>query len=98
MDQPFGALAAHPRLRLHAGSLGVWEQLTNTGFFVTHSVEEAVFLSDRVVVLTGTPGTVKEIVDTSLERPRVRTELLRNTTYQEYVIHLENLLIEQVAA
>lgn len=98
MDEPFGALDAHTRLRLQAGLLGLWEQLNNTVLFVTHSVEEAVFLSDRVVVLTGTPGTVKEIVDISLERPRVRAELLRNTTYQEYVIHLENLLIEQVAA
>ncbi len=97
MDEPFGALDAHTRLKLQAGLLTLWEQLSNTVLFVTHGVEEAVYLSDRVVVLSGTPGTVKEIVDIDLPRPRVRAELLRNPAYQEYVIHLENLLVAQAA-
>lgn len=98
MDEPFGALDAHTRLKLQAGLLGLWEQLKNTVLFVTHGVEEAVYLSDRVVVLSGTPGTVREVVDIDLPRPRVRAELLRNPRYQEYVIHLENLLVAEAAA
>lgn len=98
MDEPFGALDAHTRIKLQTGLLGLWEQLKNTVLFVTHSVEEAVYLSDRVVVLSGSPGTVREIIDIDLPRPRVRSELLRCQKYQEYVIHLENLLIEEVAA
>lgn len=98
MDEPFGALDAHTRLKLQAGLLGLWEQLKNTVLFVTHGVEEAVYLSDRVVVLSGTPGTVREVVDIDLPRPRVRSELLRNPRYQEYVIHLENLLVAEAAA
>ena len=98
MDEPFGALDAHTRLKLQTGLLGLWEQLKNTVLFVTHGVEEAVYLSDRVVVLSGTPGTVREIVDIDLPRPRVRSELLRNPRYQEYVIHLESLLVSEAAA
>ncbi len=98
MDEPFGALDAHTRLKLQTGLLGLWEQLKNTVLFVTHGVEEAVYLSDRVVVLSGTPGTVREIVDIDLPRPRVRSELLRNPRYQEYVIHLESLLVAEAAA
>jgi len=94
MDEPFGALDAHTRLTLQAELLSLWEQLKNTVLFVTHSVDEAVYLSDRVVVLTGTPGRVREIVPIDLPRPRVRAELLRNTAYQEYVIQLERLLVD----
>jgi len=95
MDEPFGALDAHTRLTLQAELLTLWEQLKNTVLFVTHGVDEAVYLSDRVIVLSGTPGTVKEVVNIDLPRPRVRAELLRNPTYQEYVIQLENLLIAE---
>lgn len=95
MDEPFGALDAHTRLVLQAELLSLWEQLRNTVLFVTHAVEEAVYLSDRVVVLTGSPGSVREVIDIDLPRPRVRAELLVNRTYQNYVVHLENLLTEK---
>jgi NitT/TauT family transport system ATP-binding protein len=98
MDEPFGALDAHTRLTLQAELLALWEQLKNTVLFVTHGVDEAVYLSDRVIVLSGTPGTVKEVVTIDLPRPRVRAELLRNPQYQEYVIRLENLLVVEAHA
>jgi len=72
--------------------LTLWEQLRNTVLFVTHAVDEAVYLSDRVIVLTGSPGTVREIIDIDLPRPRVRSELLVNRKYQDYIVHLESLL------
>ena len=95
MDEPFGALDAHTRLVLQAELLSLWEQLRNTVLFVTHAVDEAVYLSDRVVVLTGSPGSVREVIDIDLPRPRVRAELLLNRDYQNYIVHLENLLTEK---
>lgn len=97
MDEPFGALDAHTRLTLQSELLALWEQLGNTVLFVTHGVEEAVYLSDRVVVLGGTPGTVKQIVDIDLPRPRVRADLLRNPRYQDLIIQLENSLVAEHA-
>ena len=60
--------------------------------FVTHSVDEAVFLSDRVVVMTPSPGRIREIVRIDLPRPRVRAELLLNPAYQKYVIDIEAMI------
>ena len=76
MDEPFGALDAHTRTRLQNDLLNIWERDRKTVLFVTHSVEEAVFLSDKVVVMTRSPGRIKEIVDIDLPRPRRRAELL----------------------
>jgi NitT/TauT family transport system ATP-binding protein len=60
--------------------------------FVTHSVEEAVFLSDKVVVMTRAPGRIKEVVDIDLPRPRIRAELLLDSRYQKYVVDIELMI------
>lgn len=95
MDEPFGALDAQTKLSLQSELLTLWGQLNNTVMFVTHGVDEAVYLSDRVIVLTGSPGQVREIVDIDLPRPRIRSELLKNSLYQDYVIYLEQLLFNE---
>ena len=59
--------------------------------FVTHSVEEAVFLSDKVVMLTRAPGRIRQIVDIDLPRPRRRTELLLDPRYQKYLVDIERM-------
>jgi NitT/TauT family transport system ATP-binding protein len=70
MDEPFGALDAQTREHMNMVLLRVWEATGKTIVFVTHDLEEAAFLSDRVVVLTARPGTVREIVEVPLPRPR----------------------------
>jgi NitT/TauT family transport system ATP-binding protein len=92
MDEPFGALDAHTRTRLQNDLLNIWERDRKTVLFVTHSVDEAVFLSDKVVVMTRAPGRIKEIVDIDLPRPRRRAELLLDSRYQKYVVDIERLI------
>ena len=92
MDEPFGALDAHTRTRLQNDLLNIWERDRKTVLFVTHSVDEAVFLSDKVVVMTRSPGRIKEIVDIDLPRPRRRAELLLDPHYQKYVVDIERMI------
>ncbi len=73
MDEPFGALDAQTRNRMQNELLRIWEKTKKTILFVTHSVDEAVFLADRIIVLTHRPGKIKEIVAIPGARPRDRT-------------------------
>jgi NitT/TauT family transport system ATP-binding protein len=91
MDEPFGALDAHTRTRLQNDLLNIWERDRKTVLFVTHSVEEAVFLSDKVVMMTRSPGRIRQIVDIDLPRPRRRTELLLDLRYQKYVVDIDRM-------
>ncbi|CAB3288400.1 Nitrate transporter protein CmpC [Methanocaldococcus lauensis] len=75
MDEPFAALDAQTRNILQNELLKIWQKQKKTVFFVTHSIDEAVYLSDRVVVLTARPGRIKEIIKIDLERPRDRTSI-----------------------
>ena len=73
MDEPFGALDAQTRNMLQQELLEIWEKTKKTIVFITHSVDEAVFLSDRIIVLTPRPGRVCQIFPIELPRPRDRT-------------------------
>ena len=70
MDEPFGALDAQTRERMQQLLLGVWSRLRPTVLFVTHDIDEALILSDRVLVMTHRPGTIREEIRVSLPRPR----------------------------
>jgi NitT/TauT family transport system ATP-binding protein len=96
MDEPFGALDAHTRTRLQNELLEIWERDRKTVMFVTHSVDEAVFLSDRVFVMSRSPGRIKCAIDIVLARPRRRTELLVNRSYQDYVVSIERQMDDPV--
>jgi len=96
MDEPFGALDAHTRTRLQNDLLNIWERDRKTVLFVTHSVDEAVFLSDKVVVMTRSPGRIKQIVDIDLPRPRRRAELLVDPRYQKYVVDIERMIDDTI--
>ncbi len=91
MDEPFGALDAQTRNRLQRELLDIWEKTRKTVLFVTHSVDEAVYLSDRIVVLTPRPGRIREIVPIGLPRPRERTDV-EFARIRRYVLdHVENM-------
>ena len=92
MDEPFGALDAHTRTGMQNELLEIWERDRKTVLFVTHSVEEAIFLSDRVVVLTRSPGRIKATIGIELPRPRRRAELLVDRRYQTLVVDIEQLM------
>ena len=73
MDEPFGALDAQTRLQMQEELVRIYLKESRTIVFVTHSVDEAVFLADRVVVLTPSPGRIQEVVSIEVPRPRDRT-------------------------
>ena len=70
LDEPFGALDSYTRSNLQEWLMGVWEEIRTTVLFITHDVAEAVFLSDRVYVMTPRPGRIQATYDIELERPR----------------------------
>jgi NitT/TauT family transport system ATP-binding protein len=94
MDEPFGALDAHTRTRLQNDLLNIWERDRKTVLFVTHSVDEAVFLSDKVVMMSKSPGRIRQVIDIDLPRPRRRNELLLDPRYQKYIVDIERMFDE----
>ncbi|MDI9632775.1 MAG: ABC transporter ATP-binding protein [Methanolinea sp.] len=97
MDEPFGALDAQTRNKLQRELLELWEKTKKTVLFVTHSVDEAVFLSDRIVILSPRPGRVREIVRVGLPRPRDRTGI-EFARIRRYVLdHMENMAVPEKA-
>ena len=85
MDEPFGALDALTRAHLQDSLMEIQNELGNTVIMITHDVDEAVLLSDRIVMMTNGPAaTVGEILDVPLARPRNRLELADNAEYNHY--------------
>jgi NitT/TauT family transport system ATP-binding protein len=84
MDEPFGALDEFTRNDLNLQLLKIWSEINVTVFFITHSIAEAVFLSDQVIVLTARPATVEDVVAIPFDRPR-RPEIREKSEFQEIV-------------
>jgi NitT/TauT family transport system ATP-binding protein len=70
MDEPFGALDAQTRLTMQELLLSVWDRLKPTIIFVTHDIDEALFLADKIYVMSARPGRMESVIDTQLTRPR----------------------------
>ena len=90
MDEPFGALDAQTRSLMQAELLRIWQRSRKTVIFVTHDVQEAVFLAERIAVMSARPGHIKEIVEARFDR--ANPELLRSRQFVEMVDHVWNLV------
>ena len=101
MDEPFSAIDAKNRVLLQELLLNLWEgdgvEERKTVVFVTHDIDEAILLSDKIVVLTAHPGTVNEIVNVPFERPRSRAELVKTDEYAKFRNMLLSLLYNDIA-
>lgn len=91
MDEPFGALDAMTREQLNVDLQRIWLENRKTVLFITHSVPEAVFLSDRVVVMGSSPGRVLDVLDIELPRPR-SLEVLATPAFGSYTGRVRGLL------
>jgi NitT/TauT family transport system ATP-binding protein len=90
MDEPFAALDAQTRTIMQHELLRVWSAERRTALFITHNIEEAILLGDRVVVMTARPGRIKEIVPVDLQRPRDVTSAAFNETRRRISMLLED--------
>jgi NitT/TauT family transport system ATP-binding protein len=88
MDEPFGAVDAQTKRMLQDELLDIWSETEKTILFVTHDVEEAVKLADRVIVMATEPGRIRETVDIEMERPRSRSD----GAFGEYYEHILDLI------
>ena len=88
MDEPFSALDMQNRHKLQEQLIGVWKRFENTIVFVTHDVDEAVYLADKIIIMDKNPGRIAEIVEVDIERPRKRES-------QEF-IDLQESIVEKL--
>jgi NitT/TauT family transport system ATP-binding protein len=96
MDEPFSALDAQNKLLLQEELLHIWDEDKKTVVFITHSVDEAVLLGDRVMVMTAQPGRIKQFVPIALARPRNIMELQGAPEYGELVHRIWSDLRDEV--
>lgn len=91
MDEPFSALDAQTRARMQAYLLEIWKKIDITVVFITHDLDEAIFLADRILVLSAHPGRVDEMIEVPLERPR-RAEHFTSAEFNATKARLEALI------
>jgi NitT/TauT family transport system ATP-binding protein len=96
MDEPFSALDEQNRTLLQEELLRIWDEDKKTVVFITHSVDEAVTLADKIMVMTASPGRAKTIIDVTLERPRNVLELRNDPRYGQIVYGIWGHLKDEV--
>ncbi len=96
MDEPFSALDAQNKVLLQEELLKIWEEHKKTVVFITHSVEEAVLLADRIMIMSAQPGRAKAIIPVPLPRPRDYMELQKTSAYGDLVHRIWSSLREEV--
>lgn len=96
MDEPFGALDEQNRIILQQELIKIWEETRKTAVFITHSIDEAICLGDRVMIMTAHPGTIHCITEIDLPRPRDITAIRTNHRYNEIFVDIWGNLREEV--
>ena len=96
MDEPFAALDAQNRAILQAELVRIWEQTRKTVVYITHSIEEALMLGDRTVVMTAQPGRIKEIIDVPFPRPRNLMALSASAEFGALKLDIWRVLEDEV--
>jgi NitT/TauT family transport system ATP-binding protein len=96
MDEPFAALDAQNRVILQAELVRIWEQTGKTVIYITHSIEEALLLGDRTVVMTAQPGRIKQIVDVPFPHPRNLMTLSASAEFGRMKLDIWRVLEEEV--
>ena len=96
MDEPFGPLDAQTRIVLQQQLLEIWSQQRRTLLFITHDLQEAIALADRVVVMTARPGRIKSVHEVRLPRPRNLYHLHESPEFRELLSVLWDQLAEEV--
>ncbi len=98
MDEPFGALDEQNRIILQQELLHIWETSKKTTVFITHSIDEALCVGDKVMIMTAHPGTIKSIIDIDLPRPRdisvIRTTVHYNELFQKIWLSLREEVLK----
>ncbi|NMA84282.1 MAG: ABC transporter ATP-binding protein [Epulopiscium sp.] len=92
MDEPFGALDAHTRILMQKELLNIWEKNKKTILFITHSVDEAIYLADKIMVMSRRPGKIKEIINVKMPRPRNRAHVEYAKMSNDILIMLEEVV------
>jgi NitT/TauT family transport system ATP-binding protein len=100
MDEPFGALDAQTRARMQAHLLEIWRKIDITIIFITHDLDEAIYLADRILVLSAHPGEVQELIEVPVPRPRssaqfVSPEFLATKARLEELIYIGRRAAEE---
>ena len=91
MDEPFGALDAMTREQMNLELIRIWSKSDKTVIFITHSIAEAIFLSDRVIAMTARPGTIADVITINLPRPR-ELSVINTDRFGRYAAQLRSLL------
>jgi NitT/TauT family transport system ATP-binding protein len=95
MDEPFGSLDSQTRLVMQEELLRIWKEHRRTVVYVTHDIEEAILLGDKVIVMSGRPGTIRQIIPINLERPRQLADR-KHPDVVEMRLHIWKMLEDEV--
>jgi NitT/TauT family transport system ATP-binding protein len=96
MDEPFAALDAQNRVILQAELVRLWEQTGKTVIYITHSIEEALLMGDRTVIMTAQPGRIKQIIDVPFQHPRDLLQLSASAEFGKLKLDIWRVLEEEV--
>ena len=96
LDEPFAALDAQMRLKMQVELLGISRRLNKTVLFVTHDLDEAVSLGDKIAVFSPRPGTISKLIKSPLDRDRDLLQLRRNSAYTDLCVELWDMIVPSI--